>query len=98
MTDGGRKEPPSTKAGAWCGTNPIGAPSAGLSLGGLHACRARLRFTRHGNPTTEKRPRKAVCSRNELEGIRQALSEDGYCGQEGHASERSSFGWSEANG
>lgn len=25
----------------------IGAPSAGLSLGGLHACRARLRFARH---------------------------------------------------
>jgi hypothetical protein len=27
----------------------LGAPSAGLSLGGLHACRARLRFTRHTN-------------------------------------------------
>jgi hypothetical protein len=29
------------------GEERIGAPSAGLSLGGLHACRAHLRFTRH---------------------------------------------------
>ena len=28
------------------GAGTIGAPSTGLSLGGLHACRARLRFTR----------------------------------------------------
>ena len=27
----------------------LGAPSAELSLGGLHACRARRRFTRHTN-------------------------------------------------
>ena len=29
------------------GEERIGAPSAGLSLGRLHACRAHLRFTRH---------------------------------------------------
>jgi hypothetical protein len=34
------------------GASAIGAPSAGLSLGGLHACRARLRFTRRIKAST----------------------------------------------
>ena len=46
----GRQRPPGS-AGEPGSTDAIGAPSAGLSLGGLRARRARLRFTRRGNHT-----------------------------------------------
>jgi hypothetical protein len=36
------------------GCGALGAPSAGLSLGGLLASRARLRFTRRGQCTANK--------------------------------------------
>src|SRR3954452_16949767 len=40
-SDGGKRLP-----GLWAqGASAIGAPSARISLGELHACRARLRFT-----------------------------------------------------
>ncbi len=49
----------------------LGAPSAGLSLGGLHACRARLRFTRHTNvshagPEARRRPKRLRLAKAEL--------------------------------
>jgi hypothetical protein len=36
------------------GASAIGAPSTRLSLGGLHACRARLRFTWRLKATTRR--------------------------------------------
>jgi hypothetical protein len=40
------------------GASAIGAPSTRLSLGGLHACRARLRFTWRLKATTRRLPGK----------------------------------------
>src|SRR5271167_3316235 len=52
----GKKGPPPTNAvGGHPGRSTIGTPSAGLSLGGLHACRARLRFARQQEVSTAGR-------------------------------------------
>jgi hypothetical protein len=61
----GKKQPPDHQRGrGHLAVAPLGTPSPGLSLGGLRARRARLRFTRGGEAIAESKNKQGQVSGN----------------------------------